>query len=118
MFFGQDKILFFRCLWYIAHNRDLERNNESMLIVDKKNIYWKKSGAETVLLNVETGVYYTLDELGGRIWDLIVQNNDEIKIVSKITHEYNVSEKQAEKDIKNLLKYLIKEKLICIKKHS
>ena len=45
---------------------------------------------EMVLLNIETGVYFGLDPLGTRIWQLLAEGGDEDTIVQAIHAEYDV----------------------------
>jgi len=49
---------------------------------------------------------YTLNELGGRIWELIDGSTSLEEIVSTLTQEYKVEANQAEADIEDFLNQL------------
>lgn len=83
-----------------------------MYKIDKENVFWRNVGNETVILNIDTGLYYTLDGAGKIIWDMVVDNKDDGEIIKKIVSTFDVEEKLATKDFKNLLEMLKKEKLI------
>jgi hypothetical protein len=54
---------------------------------------------EMVLLNVETGTYFGLDEVGALIWGLITEELDDEAIVTRITSDYDVDDMQARSDL-------------------
>lgn len=87
-----------------------------MYLIDKRNVFWKKVDDETVILNIETGFYYSLEKIGSRILEMLAAGKDEQEIVIKITEEYGISKEQASKDLKDLIKQFSSEKLISIKK--
>ena len=60
-------------------------------------------GGETVILDLKTESYFGLDEVGTRIWQLLQQEKDTQNITETMLNEYDVEEKQLEKDIQNLL---------------
>lgn len=83
-----------------------------MYQIDKDNIFWRKVEGETVILNIDTSFYYTLDEVGSIIWDMLLDSKTEDEIAAKIAAEYDIDDAAAKKDIKVLLKNLEKEDLI------
>jgi len=82
--------------------------------IDKNKVLWRKIGEETVILDIGSGFYYTLDGIGSLIWDMIVNKQLEDQIAKAIIDGYEVSRPQAEKDIRNVLRDLQREKLIQI----
>ena len=38
-----------------------------MYFIDKKRIFWKKVDKDVVILDIEKGTYYDLNEIGARI---------------------------------------------------
>jgi len=86
-----------------------------MYAVDKKKVFWKEIADETVLINIDTGVYYSLDKLSARIWNMIAENKDKKEIISRIIGEYDVDEKVAQADVSDFLSNLEKESLLEIK---
>ena len=72
--------------------------NESIVAAELDN--------EMVLLNVETGLYFGLDELGAMIWSLIAAEADEAVIVDRIFAEYDVEQTQAKADVREFIECL------------
>ena len=83
-----------------------------MYKIDKEKIYWRNIGDEAVILNIDSGIYYTLDKVGKIAWDMITNSKSDDEIIKKIVSAYDVDEKTATRDLKDFLKMLKKEKLI------
>ncbi len=83
--------------------------------IDKNKVYWRKVEDETVILNIDSGFYYTLDGAGSTIWNMIINNKNKDQIVSNIANEYEIDDRTVKKDIETLFKNLEKEDLIEIK---
>lgn len=83
-----------------------------MYKIDKDKIFWRKVEGDTVILNIDTGFYYTLDEVGSEIWDMVLDNQNEEQILSHILDKYDIDEEVVKKDVKIIVKNLEKEKLI------
>lgn len=60
-------------------------------------------GGRTVLLDVERGRYYTLDEIGGRIWGMLGEGTSRAGIVEALRREYDVEASRVEADVAALL---------------
>ncbi len=58
---------------------------------------------ELVLLNVETGVYYGLNELGARVWSLLGSGHGEAEIVDRLAGEFDVERATLEADVRAFL---------------
>lgn len=72
-------------------------------------------GGEAVILDMKSGIYFGLNEVGARIWQLI-QEPINIDILCKtLLSEYNVEEEQCKNDILKLLQEMLAQKLIVIK---
>lgn len=54
---------------------------------------------QAVLLNVDTGMYYGLDEVGARIWALMSQGKDVDAMVDALLEEYDTTAEQLKRDI-------------------
>ena len=63
-------------------------------------------GGRTVLLDVERGRYYTLDEVGGRIWGMLGEGAALAAIVDALRREYDVEESRVEADVAGLFTQL------------
>ena len=69
---------------------------------------------ETVLLDLQSESYFGLDAVGTRIWQLLQEKHHLQQVFDTMLEEYDVDEKQLEKDLNELLDKLMDEKLITI----
>jgi hypothetical protein len=67
---------------------------------------------ETVLLDLKSGVYYSLNEVGSDIWRLLADKATEQELVEAIAEKYEVAKDEAARDISELIKDLSDEGLI------
>lgn len=67
------------------------------------NVLFQEVDGEAVLLSLDEGCYYGLDELGTRIWKLIHQDLDNEQVVAVIVEEYDVAPEQARRDLDKFL---------------
>ena len=54
---------------------------------------------DTVLLDLESGMYFGLDGVGKKIWDSVVEGRSIGEITAIITAEYEVDEARAQADV-------------------
>jgi len=76
------------------------------------DVAWRKVDEEAVILNLKSSVYYSLNEVGTRIWELIGEGCELDEIVITIADEYDTSEKKVKKDVEKFIKQMKKEKLL------
>jgi hypothetical protein len=70
-------------------------------------------GNETVLLDLESGVYFGLDNTGKRIWESIGEGLTLGETVAVITSEYEVDEAQAQEDVNDFVRDLVERGLLA-----
>ncbi|MBI3547450.1 MAG: PqqD family protein [Elusimicrobia bacterium] len=73
---------------------------------------WRRVEDEIVVLDLNTSVYYSLSESGARAWELLAESLPVEKIAERLTEEYEVSAKAAERDVRDLVGELRQEKLL------
>jgi len=61
---------------------------------------------EAILLNVESGIYYGLNAIGTRIWQLLVEGLGEDEIIHQILVEYEVDPVQLRVDVEGFVQSL------------
>ena len=71
-----------------------------------------RQGDTTVLLDVNGGMYYTLNEVGGRIWELLGEGVPVPVIVERLQTEYDVAPETLVADTAGLIERLLKAKLV------
>lgn len=86
--------------------------DDSIVVASKEQVSSDLAG-EAVILNVDSGVYYGLDAIGARIWNLIQEPHSIQAIVEILTREYDVEEDQCRTDLILLLQRLEEEGLVA-----
>jgi len=69
-------------------------------------------GAESVILNLDDGHYYGLDEVGTRIIELVAQDTDTDSIAACLESEYAASADRIRADLETLLQDLLSHGLV------
>ncbi len=67
---------------------------------------------QAILLNVETGTYFGLDEVGDAIWKGVEQGASEVEISGLLAQEYNIDPVQLRSDVTDFLGQLQAHELI------
>ena len=82
-------------------------------------MYQRKDGimaadlnGETVMMDVETGKYYNIGRVGGRMWELLENPMSREQLVAALTKEYDVSAEQCDKDIEPFMAKMLEIGLI------
>lgn len=75
-------------------------------ITISENLTWRKVKDEAVILNIETSEYYTANQVGTFIWELLTKNNTEAKVAQELSKAYGISEQEALADTKGYIKQL------------
>lgn len=89
--------------------------SEKRYCINSDRVVWRSIEGEIVVLNLDTGYYYSLNPVGSLIWQLLSDNKDTSKIIEKISQDYNIALARAKKDLNELISDLKKEKLILVK---
>jgi hypothetical protein len=69
-------------------------------------------GGEVAILNLHAGMYYGLDDVGARVWQLLQEPKVVGDIQATIAKEYEVEPTRARDDVLALLKHMADEGLI------
>jgi hypothetical protein len=67
---------------------------------------------EMVVLNIERGMYFGLDEVGTRIWSLLGEGRSLGDVVATIVDEYDVGDAQGVEDVLALARQLLEHGLV------
>jgi len=70
-------------------NADLEVRRQPKLAINESVISVELDG-ETVLLNVESGVYFGLDSVGTAIWRCLAEGCDENDLCNRLLDEFEI----------------------------
>jgi hypothetical protein len=72
-------------------------------------------GDEVAILDFKAGMYYGLDSVGARVWNLIQEPRTVGEIRDILTSEYDVDPDRCERDLITLLQRLVDEGLIEVR---
>lgn len=67
---------------------------------------------EAVIINLETGVYYSLDGAAGTLWQMVGERLDVRSMVDALVDAYEVEASDAERDVRRVLEQLVEEGLV------
>lgn len=81
---------------------------------DPEVVMTELEGKEAVLLHLGTKAYYTLNETGLYIWQMLSNDITPGEICKKLPEEFDVSPEKAEESVLKLIGELINEKLVRI----
>jgi hypothetical protein len=92
-------------------------SDRSVVVVAKEQVSCDLA-EEAAILNIKNGVYYGLDPVGARIWNLMQEPREVAEIQTAITDEYDVEPERCARDLASLLEKLLAEGLIEVKDGS
>ena len=86
--------------------------SERSLVVAVKEQAFCSLAEEAVILDLKAGVYYSLNEVGARIWYLIQEPKRVSDIRETILQEFDVERDRCDRDVRQLLQNLAGKGLI------
>jgi hypothetical protein len=103
--------------WRVPDHYDNNQGEENVigkeqLTVRRQDVAAKIIDNEAILINLTTGLYYSMGTVGGRVWSLIEQGNAAENIAATIASEFDVGADIAVADVDELVRQLLDEKLI------
>lgn len=79
-----------------------------------KDVLFRDLGGEAVLLNLESGKYYGLDEVGTRMWSLLLEHGQVKGAYTALLAEYDVDEERLREDLLHFVEELASHGLLRI----
>jgi hypothetical protein len=76
------------------------------------HVLWARHADATVLLDADRGKYYTLNEVAGRVWELVAAGEPVLEILRLLGEEYDAPVETLEGDMTGLLDRLLETQLI------
>ncbi len=90
------------------------KNLDNLIVVSSNDQISRDLGGEAVILNMKSGVYCGLNEVGARIWELLKEPKSVQSIMDTLLEEYEVVTDQCKSDLLALLQELSDNDLIYI----
>jgi hypothetical protein len=81
-------------------------------VVASKNQVNSELDGEAVILHLQSGIYYGLNQVGAEIWNLLREPKNVSQVISAIKETYFVDADRCERDLMSLLQRLSEEGLI------
>ncbi len=89
-------------------------NLQSRLHPNAEEVAAKVMDGEAILINLANGIYYSMDQVGGLIWELIECGYSLEEMMAAIATHYEVSAEQAQTDVERLTADLLQENLVLL----
>ncbi len=80
--------------------------------LDNKDVAAKVMDGEAVIINLASGVYYSMDKVGAFLWELIQSGYSLGQCIDAVISRYNADHGQVQADTQRLVRELIEEGLI------
>jgi hypothetical protein len=87
---------------------------QNRLCPNEAEVAAKVLDGEAIIINLSNGMYYSMDKVGGLLWEMIADEYSLAEIVAAIVARYDVSPKQAHADVERLAQELIQENLVMV----
>jgi hypothetical protein len=88
-------------------------SDDSSIVVAQNQVSCDLAG-EAAILNLKSGVYYGLNPVGARIWNLVQEPRTVAQILEALLAEYDVERPRLESDLRELLSRLADQGLVDI----
>jgi len=89
----------------------MDINKDSILVALQDQVYTNLED-EVVILSLKDGVYYGLNPVGARVWNLLQEPRSVKEIGDILLSEFEVEPKRCEEDLMRLLQELASRGLI------
>ena len=87
---------------------------QSRLRPNEEEVAGKVMDGEAIIINLSNGIYYSMDKVGGLIWELIDGRYSLEEMVTALCALYDVSAEKAKSDVERLLGELVQENLVIV----
>lgn len=89
--------------------------DQNTVIVKAEEVVLAQLDGKVVMMSIENGQYYGLDEIGSIIWEKIIRPIEFKHLIAQLVAEYDVPREKCEKDVAVFLKNLYEKKLIDLR---
>jgi xanthine/uracil permease len=88
--------------------------DDSYLVANEQDVAAKVVDGEAILINLTSGLYYSMDKVGGLVWSLIAVGSSIEQVAQAVATSYSVPVGRARDDVRLLVRQLLDESLITI----
>ena len=79
-----------------------------------KNVLFRQLGGEAVLLNLATGSYFGLNQVGTRIWTHVARGESLAAVLTVLVAEYEAPEERLRTDLLDIVEELVASGLLVV----
>lgn len=76
------------------------------------DVIFRDLDGEAIILNLASGIYFGLDEVGTRVWMLLTESSSLRRVIDVMTGEYDVESSELERDVRELISRLSDKGLV------
>jgi hypothetical protein len=95
-----------------------ESKNMTLILTQRvsvpDNVLMRELDGESVILDLASENYYGLDDIGTRMWQLLVSSDSVLEAYNTLLLEYEVAPQQLQRDIEDLVNQLVENELLRI----
>lgn len=89
-------------------------DRQSRLCPKREDVAAKVMDGEAIMINLSNGTYYSMDGVGGLIWDLLDRERTLGEVAAAISARYDVGPEEAYADLECLATELLDEDLVRV----
>jgi hypothetical protein len=82
------------------------------------DVMFRHLNDEAVLLDLKSGTYFGLNDVGARTWQLILEHGRLSRVLEALLEEYAVERDAGERDLLELAGQLVARKLVAVASHA
>lgn len=86
---------------------------EHSVRISDDTVYRELDG-EAVLLQLDAGIYYGLDEVGTRLWHLMIEHRQLLRVADAAVAEFDVGRDDLQHDLLDLAAQLVARRLLVV----
>jgi len=85
-----------------------------MIYKRTEQVEWRKFENESLLLNVATGTYFRINEVGSLIWENLDGKKPAEELINLVVKHFDVTEAVARQDYQKFIDQLVADNLISV----
>ena len=87
-------------------------NMNARLYINEEEVCGKVVEGEAIIINLSNGIYYSLDGVGGTVWQLIELRYSIEEMTQAISAHHKVSSEQVKADLEKLIDEMVQENIV------
>lgn len=88
----------------------------SAVVIPSPEVLVQELDGESVLLNLESERYFGLDDVGTRLWQLLLEHRRLDRVCEAMQQEYDVDERTLRADVLRLVEELIEAGIVTVER--